>query len=313
MSNDSSSLQDEIRNYEERLAHNPDSLLFARLAELYLNAGQLDDAIRVAKSGEERYPGYVVGQRILARACFKKGLLDESRDTLTKITQTFPEDIESQKLLGRILSDQGNYKRAIKVFSTALEYHPNDVECISELELLERRMIFLPADAVHNPFQATSASSAILTGFAALENDPEDSIIDDLEIIELSEADIVAIEEDEQPGAETFAAEQQHDPLFTATLAELYVQQGFTGKALEVYHTILASAPDNDAIRSRIALLEMNQAAEMTATSTSAQSRSEETIAILERWLGNVSSLKAEMNAGNSNSHQTSQHGSYLS
>ena len=38
-----------------------------------------------------------------------------------------------------------------------------------------------------------------------------------------------------------------HDPLSTLTLAELYEQQGFIAKALDIYRTILADDPANAA------------------------------------------------------------------
>ncbi|MGD0586738.1 MAG: hypothetical protein ABSA86_13375, partial [Oryzomonas sp.] len=85
--------------------------------------------------------------------------------------------------------------------------------------------------------------------------DEEEEIIEDLEILELYESDLFeeppegGEEEPEQAGA------VHHDPLSTTTLAELYVQQGFVSKALDIYHTILADDPGNSVALARIAEL----------------------------------------------------------
>jgi 3-dehydroquinate synthase len=151
--------------------------------------------------------------------------------------------------------------------------------------------------------------------FAAFEDEigePEE-IIEDLEILELDEADLLEMEEtDAEPLA---AGEPDHDPLSTATLAELYAQQGFTDKALEVYRAILAHDPDNTGVRSRIALLEAGLTVNLAAASAGStgadaiqertcegpspaassppQEKEAEALAILDGWLDNIGRLKA--------------------
>jgi hypothetical protein len=48
---------------------------------------------------------------------------------------------------------------------------------------------------------------------------------------------------------------EQHDPLSTLTLAELYEQQGFIVKALDIYRAILTDDPDNAQLQAKIASL----------------------------------------------------------
>ncbi|MEI6305630.1 MAG: tetratricopeptide repeat protein [Deltaproteobacteria bacterium] len=338
MQNDDSTLLHEMKIYEERLAQNPDSLQFARLAEIYLDAGRLDDALRVAKNGTERYPGYVVGLRVLARICHEKGLLDECFNALEKVTQAFPEDLDSLKMLGRILASQDNYRGAMKIFGMALEFHPDDVECRSELELLERRMIFLPAEAIHNPNHCETSAEEMRTVSKLFAYATENEADEDPEIIDLTEADLLEIDllelDEEEPDTEYCSVVVPgDDPLATATLADLYVQQGFTDKALEIYSAILAADPDNTEIRSKIAMLENTHTFDSvsavdgyiikeeavqcrlnlgaaSADPTLAQSGSNEAIAVLEGWLGNISKLKSEIDASSYNSYHSNSYGS---
>lgn len=122
------------------------------------------------------------------------------------------------------------------------------------------------------------------------------SLDDGLELIELTERDIVVEAETDQlvervkaparPVADpwagvavsgfeppaavplTVAAETSvwpetlptgRDPLMTSTLAELYVSQGFADKALGIYRDILAAEPGNTTVAARLAELESQQ------------------------------------------------------
>lgn len=319
MHDDSASFWADIKEYEERLGRDPDSFLFARLAEIYLKVGLVDDALHIARQGVARHPGYVAGLRALALTCHAKGLRDECRSVLQKVTLALPEDGEAQKMLGRLLAGQGDNEAAEKAFRTALEFHPDDVECRVELEALERGMAHPPlelAGTVAVPVAEAPAGDRLDAEFGAFEEEPEEleEIIEDAEILDMDEADL--LEEEEAAGVVAEPAEpaasgmEGYDPLSTATLAELYVQQGFTDKALEVYRAILANAPDNVEARSRVAELEGQGVAPdglagaaktriradkeplPAESSFHAPTGAEGALAILEGWLGNVRRLK---------------------
>lgn len=290
MQDDSASFWAEIKGYEERLAHDPDSLLFARLAGLYLKLGLLDDALHTAREGASRHPGYAAGQRALAMACHAKGLAEECRQALERVTTALPEDGESQKMLARLLSAGGSYDAAIRALRTALDFNPDDAECRVELEALERSSVAAT--------DAARAADLLDAGFGAYGEEDEAEVIEELEILDVDEADLL-VEEGAAP------AEAPHDPLSTATLAELYVQQGFSDKALEIYRAILASDPANDGVRARIAKLEggMSPGVEPARAGAfeepsppaapPAPGVEDEAIALLEGWLENIGRLKA--------------------
>ncbi len=234
---ESASFWTDIKNLEEQLAKSPDSLCFARLSEVYLKVGLVDDALHVARQGVKKHPRYLSGQRALSLACHAKGLNDEAFAALRLVVEALPEDVSSQKLLGRLLVEAGNQDAACQAFRTALEFAPDDVECRIELESLGR---------------SAEVTEPLLEPY-----DDDDEIIEDLEILEENE-----ILEEGQPEsglqfqpplseADTVTA-QQHDPLSTGTLAELYVRQGFIHKALEIYRAILADNPADRITAKRI-------------------------------------------------------------
>jgi tetratricopeptide (TPR) repeat protein len=240
---DSSTFWTDIKDLEERLAKFPDSLCFARLSEVYLKVGLVDDALHVARQGVIKHPRYLAGQRALSLACLAKGLNDEALTALMLVTEALPEDISSQKLLGRLFFEAGAYDAARQVFMTVLEFAPDDTESRIELQSLERS-----------------------TGMTASAHEADDEdVIEDLEILE--EPDIP---EDDQPESEPGFQESPpalntmpvplNDPLSTGTLAELYVKQGFIHKALEIYRAILADNPADRVVAERVVELETLEA-----------------------------------------------------
>lgn len=243
---ESASFWTDIKNLEEQYAKSPDSLCFARLAEVYLKVGLVDDAVHVARQGALKHPRYLSGQRALSLACHAKGLAAETIAALKVVTEALPEDVSSQKLLGRLLAEAGDLDSACQTFRTALEFVPDDVECRIELESLER---------------ATGKPAAVFEA----DQDDDEEIIEDLEIIEEP-----YFEERDQPVAglclggitpDSYGpAAPQHDPLSTGTLAELYVTQGVIHKALEIYRAILVDNPADQAVAERVAELEKLEA-----------------------------------------------------
>jgi len=96
-----------------------------------------------------------------------------------------------------------------------------------------------------------------------------------------------------------------HDPLSTATLAELYVQQGFYDKALAIYR---AMSTRDERIKSRIEELEAREAAALSGIvgisapaaeegkhdfSAPVSGAADNALTILEGWLDNVRRVKA--------------------
>lgn len=243
MQQDNSSFWADIKTLEERLANSPDSFCFAKLSEVYLKVGLIEDALHTASQGVAKHPSYLAGQRALAMASHAKGLTEESLAALRIVTGAMPEDVSSQKLLGRLSIAIGDLNTARVAFSTVLEFIPDDVESRLELESLERPVGAAPVPASQEDFD-------------------DDEIIEDLEILE----ELELYEEEPEASESEFlepvmeketSPELHHDPLSTGTLAELYVSQGFIDKALEIYRAILSDNPANSSVSDRISELEL--------------------------------------------------------
>jgi hypothetical protein len=134
-----------------------------------------------------------------------------------------------------------------------LDFRPDDAQSKAQLDSLQQA-----AGLEHLSEEAPSAPVA----FA----EP----LEEEEILDLDESDIVY--DEEEPAEEEVSAELSipsapleeavhHDPLSTQTLAELYEQQGFTAKALDIYRAVLADDPSNSRIQAKIQQLELKDAA----------------------------------------------------
>ena len=237
----------DIKVLDERLSREPDSFCFARLSEIYLKVGLLADALHTARTGVAKHPGYLAGQRALAMACDASGLSDESRVMLERITAAMPEDVDAQKTLARQYVAAGDVSAAMRIYRTVLDFRPDDRASKLELETLQN------SDTCSSE---SPLSDQINSEPVAFRSDaPQDEIID------LSESDIFEEPSEVETGVvTTFATETvttgHHDPLSTLTLAELYEQQGFLLKALEIYRSILVDDPNNTQLIDKIAQLE---------------------------------------------------------
>ncbi len=59
--------------------------------------------------------------------------------------------------------------------------------------------------------------------------------------------------------SEEAKGEEEREPVYTRTLAELYLRQGVLDQALEVYRHLLEASPDDAVLRERVAALEAGE------------------------------------------------------
>jgi tetratricopeptide (TPR) repeat protein len=272
----------EIQRFEDMLAADPLSLSFAPLAELYRKLGLIDDAISVAKKGCDLHPDYPGGFFALGAAYFDKGLKDQARPALERAVEFNPENLRAQKLLGQLYVEQGEIALAQRALEQVLRQNPDDAESalllrsfastsqgaapgqlnveeseiIEDLteELEELTEVIEEAPEYESEYEpelepASQRPSAPLqaTASPAIPESPTSTTVPELpegtdpfEFSEIFEAPREA------------APHTSKDPLTTATLAELYVSQGFLEKAIGIYRELLLADPENAPYRLRL-------------------------------------------------------------
>ncbi len=247
------SSQADIKRYEDMLGADPASFCFAPLAELYRKAGLIDDAISTARKGIELHPDYVGGYLALGRACFDKGEHKESREALERVVKATPDNLVAQKLLGRIYEDIGETSLVRKTLETILALNPDDRETRAALDELDLRgkSFDLESDVFGDDVPVVEEAAELF--------DDDEFLLEEVEIIEELDDEIF----EEEPAAITpqlfdepqINNESGSEPLSTATIAELYIKQGFLKKALKIYRDLLNANPGNEALRQSIVAL----------------------------------------------------------
>lgn len=264
MVEDALSFWTEIQRYEDMLAADSKSLCFAPLSELYRKLGLLEDAVSVAEKGCAAHPEYHLGFVALGNACYAKGMASEARRALERAVSLQPDHIQALKLLSQIYVELGEISLARQTLGHLLSRDPDDLESKmlldsiasapgsdipgaaspppQEEELLEDLEIIEELDEVlEEPAAPAAPRPAPAVAPATVEQESDDIwAIEDLE--EVAESAAV-------PPAPRSAAP---DPLTTATLAELYVSQGFLDKAIGIYRELLSAHPQNQQYRLRV-------------------------------------------------------------
>ncbi len=255
MERETTSFWTDIKKFEDQLAKDPHSYCFAPLSELYRKLGLTDDALNVARRGAEIHPDYIGGHIALGRAYFEKGLYADAKQSLEKVAKATPENLLAQKLLFRIYQEEGNAVAAERALQLVVAFNPEDQESREALEAIRRAEIqsetgeYLVEEPV--PVDSAFPQEDELPDIVQIQpfDIPDESIEDPAESGLLLDFG----DQDEEPG-ENDAPDSPADavPMQTATLAELYVSQGFYDKALDVYRDMERVAPGDSDIKARI-------------------------------------------------------------
>lgn len=128
-----------IDDLRRRLDKEPGSRLFAQLAEELRKAGELDEAISVARDGLAKHPAYASARMTLGRALFDLGDLQAARTELEIVVAAAPDNILACRLLGEALEGLSLYDDAAARYRTVLALAPGDhatAERLAALALL---------------------------------------------------------------------------------------------------------------------------------------------------------------------------------
>lgn len=125
---DPGSASAEIGKYLDILAKDPNSRVFAPLAEAYRKAGFFDDAVETALEGLKVHPNYLGGRVALGRAYFEKKQYAEAAAEMQKVVKSAPDNIIAHKVLGQIAYGQSDLRAAEKAFKMVLLLDPRDQE-----------------------------------------------------------------------------------------------------------------------------------------------------------------------------------------
>jgi tetratricopeptide (TPR) repeat protein len=207
-------------------------------------------------------PDHLEALKLLGQLFVETGQVDLARSALARVLAEDPDDTESALLFRSIASAKGSLApeeeeviEEVDIIDDLTEEPPAAGEAPADSGLAEVARALAEYDWVGTPPPAAQPAP---TG-AARGHEPGDlwAIEAAEEPEELWPVEAAEDDDEEEPAtlqpAQPAAAAQQasRDPLTTATLAELYLTQGFQEKAAGVYRELLTTDPGNAGYRRR--------------------------------------------------------------
>ncbi len=116
----------EINELKKKLEENPDSLVFALLADAYRKQGNLNQAYEICQKGLQKHPNYNIAQIVLGRIFQEQKKVDEASSEFKKVLEGDPENIMAHSLLGSLHMEKKEYQEAIEEYQKVLTLNPDD-------------------------------------------------------------------------------------------------------------------------------------------------------------------------------------------
>ena len=115
-----------LNHYVQLYQKNPNSRLFAPLADLYRRAGNTDKALNICQKGIRLFPKWALGYVTLAMIWLDLNKQNLAQQTLETAIQLSPENLLAHKLLGQMWIQQKNSAKTLETYQTILCLDPED-------------------------------------------------------------------------------------------------------------------------------------------------------------------------------------------
>ena len=106
----------ELERYLRLFQENPDSRVFAPLADLFRRLKKFQEAEEVCREGLKRHPYYAGGKVALAQIFFETGRVDQALEEVESVVTYYPDNLLARKILVKALASLGHRERALREF-----------------------------------------------------------------------------------------------------------------------------------------------------------------------------------------------------
>ena len=175
----------------------------------------------------------------LAETYRKMGMFDDARQIISRGLDLHPDVSPAYIVLARLLCQLEDFSGSVVAFEQALELDPENLAALVGYA----RVQILLGDEV-------AARELLLRARALSSADP---VINKL-LLSLPEENAAEVSDVKPDQSEE--AEDNSSPLVSSTLAELYLVQGLTAKALDLFQRLSALNPDDLLFRRKVKELE---------------------------------------------------------
>jgi tetratricopeptide (TPR) repeat protein len=126
-----------VERYQKLYAEDPNSQVFAPLAEAYRKMGLLKEALEVARDGVSKHPQFAGGRVALARAFYAHEKWDDAIAEFKKVIEISPENVLAHTLLAECHLRLKRPKEALRCYKMLLFLNPENERAQKAIQKLE--------------------------------------------------------------------------------------------------------------------------------------------------------------------------------
>lgn len=131
-------IEDRINKCQKILNVNPNSQIFAALADSFRKLGQLDKAFRICQNGLKIHPNYGSAHIVMAKINLDRGLYDWAEVEAKKAANIDGKTRMNELLLSEIYIYKGEFNNAIKLLKKLNMANPNNSQIEKLLEIAKK-------------------------------------------------------------------------------------------------------------------------------------------------------------------------------
>jgi len=130
----------DLEKIESEWISNPTPMLCARLAEMFRQAGRLDESREVANTGLKRWKSNASIMVVLGKCYRDSSLLEKALETFESVHSLQPQNLVALRNIAEINFRKENWSEAVNGFEEYLFEHPGDEEARDRLEEAKARL-----------------------------------------------------------------------------------------------------------------------------------------------------------------------------
>ncbi len=236
----------EIESLGGKLEANPDSMVFAPLADAYRKSGMLDQAEEVCQLGLEKHPQFSSARVVLGRIFLEQKKYSEAAEEFRQVLKDEMDNLMANTLIGHALLGERKFKEAAEALRRALVLNPDDPGLQSTLDdaiAYSKGLKEPPPEEESEPTLVEAVDGKPETKTVAPAEPPEDVVPAKIELAK----DAGERVEDKAEGPAPIKATGSGAGNITASLkvAEMHMKRGNFDLAVPIYEEVVAADPDN--------------------------------------------------------------------
>lgn len=130
-----------LKKYEKILQRNPQSRVFAPLAEIYRKYAMIDKAMTILKEGIRYNPTYTLGYLGLAQCYYDQGQYRNCHATLRPLVGNNRDNFTLQRLFAKVCEELDLLEEALSTYKHLLYLNPKQQEVGKIVSVLEEKIV----------------------------------------------------------------------------------------------------------------------------------------------------------------------------